>query len=407
LLYFLSLNQKVLVFPVYLLVMIIWKGSEFPQLANHSVLLVFLCIYLFLVSLKSIWLKKDLKKNIYESKKYLGLYLAWVYFMAGFHKLNYDFITPDSSCANWYHYKLNRYLNLDVQFPNILKNISSYMAIGTEIFGAALLLFVPMLGLIGFLFLHSYLSIGGFADFAAIACSVLVIFLPDKAINHLVKIRAGAVFLTCAIGSALMTYLRYYELALTDLPFLRIRFMQGGWLIASISLLFYVIFRYRENLFTRSRQSFKFISVEGLLLAILMVYSFNPYLGLSTSGSFTMFSNLRTEENKTNHLFVPNKQLFNYQKNTVLVVAVEPDYQEWYFKKDMKMPTIHFKKIFKDFLKTNQENFKIILKTESGLKYLTQNNINKEDWLSDSFIEDHYLNFRAYDPIKSNNYCRW
>jgi Ca2+/Na+ antiporter len=45
------------------------------------------------------------------------------------------------------------------------------------------------------------------------------------------------------------------------------------------------------------------------------------YLGLQTDNVFSMFSNLRTEGGKTNHLFIPAwTQIFDYQKEVVIVV---------------------------------------------------------------------------------------
>ncbi len=45
-----------------------------------------------------------------------------------------------------------------------------------------------------------------------------------------------------------------------------------------------------------------------------------PYLGLHTLRTFSMFSNLRTEGGRTNHLWIPtSSQLFPYQKQLLAV----------------------------------------------------------------------------------------
>lgn len=52
-----------------------------------------------------------------------------------------------------------------------------------------------------------------------------------------------------------------------------------------------------------------------LLLAV--AWAMNPYLGLRTTGSFTMFSNLRTESPAPNHLFMPVWRVTDWQDDMV------------------------------------------------------------------------------------------
>lgn len=59
------------------------------------------------------------------------------------------------------------------------------------------------------------------------------------------------------------------------------------------------------------------VQVPVVLLAVL--WALNPYLGLRTTGSFTMFSNLRTESPAPNHLFMPSWRLTDWQDEMVLL----------------------------------------------------------------------------------------
>ena len=59
---------------------------------------------------------------------------------------------------------------------------------------------------------------------------------------------------------------------------------------------------------------------QACLVGLLIANGFSPYLGLKTESSFAMFSNIRTEGGRSNHLFIPNYQLFDYQKTLVEVV---------------------------------------------------------------------------------------
>lgn len=58
----------------------------------------------------------------------------------------------------------------------------------------------------------------------------------------------------------------------------------------------------------------------GILL--LVVNSLTPYVGLKTESSFTMFSNLRTEDGRWNHLFIPEAvKVFPHQDDLVQITA--------------------------------------------------------------------------------------
>jgi hypothetical protein len=59
---------------------------------------------------------------------------------------------------------------------------------------------------------------------------------------------------------------------------------------------------------------------HGALAACVLLTVASPYIGLWTRGSFTMFSNLRTEEGVSNHLFLPRLMLFDHQDDFVEVI---------------------------------------------------------------------------------------
>jgi hypothetical protein len=61
------------------------------------------------------------------------------------------------------------------------------------------------------------------------------------------------------------------------------------------------------------------LHVPVLLLAVVWVM--NPYLGLRTTGTNTMFSNLRTESPAPNHLFMPSWRLTSWQDDMVTLTS--------------------------------------------------------------------------------------
>jgi hypothetical protein len=54
------------------------------------------------------------------------------------------------------------------------------------------------------------------------------------------------------------------------------------------------------------------------MLVPVLINGMSPYIGLKTQGTFSMFSNLRTE-GSSNHLFLERIDLFRYQSDIVLI----------------------------------------------------------------------------------------
>lgn len=85
---------------------------------------------------------------------------------------------------------------------------------------------------------------------------------------------------------------------------------------------FWFIHRILRDRLTDSRRPFALGSLATLQAAPLLVLlglGLSPYVGLRTDGSFSMFSNLRTEGGTTNHLFMPRWHLFAYEDDLVEV----------------------------------------------------------------------------------------
>src|SRR5262249_50251754 len=96
-------------------------------------------------------------------------------------------------------------------------------------------------------------------------------------------------------------------------------------------------------------------SAKGLawgFVAFLIFHGATPYLGLRTTGNFTMFSNLATENWRSNHLLVPSGQLFGYQQDIVWIRSIDRRVRHWYKRKDMHeslegmgLPAVEFRKL--------------------------------------------------------------
>lgn len=68
----------------------------------------------------------------------------------------------------------------------------------------------------------------------------------------------------------------------------------------------------------------KFMAV---FLIGLCCFGLMPYLGLRTAGTFSMFSNLRTEGPRSNHLLLATNPLkrWGYQEDVVWILNLSPE----------------------------------------------------------------------------------
>lgn len=139
--------------------------------------------------------------------------------------------------------------------------------------------------------------------------------------------------------------------------------------------------------------------------AVIFFNGLTPYLGLKTEFSFSMFSNLRTEGETTNHYFVPvSTQVFNFQKE--LVTIIETDNEELknndrYYNRDVHLV------LFEMIRKMNQLNTDFYVRFEMGGKeylvrkqdgvYLETSGLNMDQ----GYLIRKFFRFRPVYPAKS------
>jgi hypothetical protein len=82
----------------------------------------------------------------------------------------------------------------------------------------------------------------------------------------------------------------------------------------------------------------------AIVPVLLFLCGFAPYIGLKTETSFSMFSNLRTEGDKTNHLFIPTiLQIFDFQKDLVEVTSSSDEFLQQLADNRQVIPYFEFK----------------------------------------------------------------
>jgi hypothetical protein len=251
-----------------------------------------------------------------------------LYFFVVFHKLNADFFDPAVSCGvRFYAAQLSRLPWLP---DSTLFHVASiYLTVGIEAAIPLLLCFrrTRTIGLMVGLMFHYVVAmnpIGGFYDFSAMLFTTFVLFAPQSLISHPVigsrVFRIGTVALA-VVSAAIAILIRVGPRGLfRDIdPFLVVWDVYGAILIVVFVM---HIWRGQD---ARTQRTASFVMRTPALIAVpiaVFVNGIMPYVGLKTETSWAMFSNLRTEGDRSNHFVIPvSAQVFDFQRDLVQVTS--------------------------------------------------------------------------------------
>ncbi len=258
-----------------------------------------------------------------------------IYFWATFHKLNTDFLSIEHGCVKflatdarsqpwpmsflpggpgWIEAAIHGTLVVELLIPTLL---SFRTTRGTGI-------------LLGVCF-HSFLSSGprnGFFAFAVVIFPLLWFFASEEAMERLRTIFrriAGSRFDISA--ATLVRFAGLAGIAAATLASNRLQINRTfpAWMAYDLLVLAWALAEVRRGIAaTGERRPGIFRCTHPALLVMPMVVFINgacPYLGLKTETSFAMYSNLRTEGGRSNHLLVPAHWApFPFQNDLVEVV---------------------------------------------------------------------------------------
>jgi hypothetical protein len=267
----------------------------------------------------------------------VGLALLVVYLYTVFHKLNSSFFDPVHSCAGDL---LRQAFGMNgLGRPDLPPAVVLAAAVGTVVVEAVILvlLAVPRFRCWGVLLgvgFHAVLAPASFWDFATVVYALYVLLIPTRVFARLaprfgaarrVSLAAFAVHLAVSFGvSSSGADTTPFGLAWHTVQLVT-------WYAVVAPLMVPLV---RACLAERPRRGRPDTAWPGwrwrpavLLLVPLLAFANGaaPYLGLKTVASFSMFSNLRTEQDSTNHLLsgVSALQIADYQRDTVTVASVE------------------------------------------------------------------------------------
>jgi len=271
---------------------------------------------------------------------FFALQLLLVYAAAAIAKMNTGFFDPGISCA------ASMSTRLAWLHPSFLPESWIIVASiwGSVAIEAALpvLLAVRRSRLFGLALgaaFHAVLGLAGNVPFSALALALYVVFLPADTPTRLRALTATRPGLDRWTRRALragrsplvllgtLVFWLVEARVSTHVPGTRpVLIAQGTSLLVVVAFAGFLLLVLdlarggSQNHSSRSLRLRNPVFAAGVL--ILVMNSLSPYVGLKTESSFTMFSNLRTEAGRWNHLFIPEAvRMFPYQDQLVRIIA--------------------------------------------------------------------------------------
>ena len=291
-----------------------------------------------------------------------GLLLA-IYSLAFLHKLNWDFLTPATSCAGFMLDGIFERVEL-VAPGGPVKTVVVWITLLTEGSIPLLLLFPrtrrwAMLLAWPFHFALAFHPRPGIYAFSSMVLGMLTLFLPTgfyaalsqhPAVRRVAGIAASqrvywTRLLVVAAAAAVLVAVAVMLSAVSvegTVPAIWVR--RAGlvlWMFYAPALLTALLLGWRGAR-AESSPGFLLNARRSPALAILLLFILNgmaPYLGFQTVRTMSMFSNIRTEGDRPNHLFMPSTlQIAEYQDDLVRPIDSSDIWLNFYARNESLLP---------------------------------------------------------------------
>jgi len=302
------------------------RFEDFPDPYSVHMFLCYIFTFIFVLLSASMLVKNQETSKVWKDfLPMLRLSLLCLYFFVVLNKLNSAYFDIKSSCATFLLYRYHTW----IPDHEIFKQVAIFASIITEALIPIFLIFrhTRFIGIIIGMAFHGIILYHGFYHFAAMLFPLYLLFIPTSIINKnsiklgfvkgklslLKEFLLSLVILTGLVWLSSLTGERDLGRYLW-LPYIVMLFVFMGWLGAK-----------HFNWNCRSDKFLKIVSAPQWIFILFMVFNgINPYLGLKTALSFSMYSGLITEQGRTNHFFIPTEwQLFNYQKD---LIRIDPEF---------------------------------------------------------------------------------
>lgn len=290
-----------------------------------------------------------------EAAPVLRVLLLSLYFFAFLHKLNWDFLTPATGCAGFMLQGLAEQIPV-VPVGPFMKSASIWATLLVE-GGIPILLLFPRTRMAALLiawpfhFMLSFHTRPGIYAFSSMLFTQLTLFLPPSFFAKLERLplvqqaQNGLKYsrqhiarlllfgaLAAALGALalLLSGFNIRGTGLTKLP----RFIGLMlWIPYAFGLLAMLIFGWPKAVSGPAVPLIKpaWRSPAILVAGLFVLNCFAPYLGFQTLRTMSMFSSIRTEGGRNNHLFIPaGLQITNLQDDLVRIISSSDIWLNYY-----------------------------------------------------------------------------
>jgi len=323
--------------------------------------------------------------------------LILLYFIAFFHKLNAGWLDPEFSCGAKLFALMSGGAGF-LQSPLLVKSLGIYAPLAFEL-AIPVLLIIPRLrisGIIIALAFHFILGVQEYFNFSAIMFALLFLFTPSNLMDTLQEWRNfSAIGKTCDsfirsrvfrklkiflppvvyfIAAALFVYslFRYQinapsiqirELSVISRERLYYLYLALWWIYGvGVSALFIALALRIKPVWGGMKQFFLPGYKLLLLLPLLVIINvISPYIGLKTQTTWSMFSNLRTEGGKTNHILIRKPfYIADFQNDLVEIVESSDPALQAFKDSGYLIPYFEFRRYMSTKKITDYEEFEVI-----------------------------------------------
>lgn len=298
-----------------------------------------------------------------EAAPVLRLLLLTLYFFAFLHKLNWDFLTPATGCAGFMLEGLAEQIPI-VPTGIFMKTAAIWATLLIE-GGIPILLLFPRTRLTALLiawafhFMLSFHPRPGIYAFSSMVFTQLTLFLPatffaglarlpmvervqdglDYGRRHLNRLLLIGSLAGAIGGVALL--LSGLDIRGTGLTLLPRSIGMALWIPYAFVLLTLLILGWTRTSPTPAPPLIKpaWRSPVIVVAVLFALNCFAPYLGFQTLRTMSMFSSIRTEGGRSNHLFIPKSlQLTALQDDLALPISASEIWLDYYSREETPVP---------------------------------------------------------------------
>ncbi|MEY2935056.1 MAG: hypothetical protein RL033_5805 [Pseudomonadota bacterium] len=369
-----------------------------PETANHLMFEGFVCFtWLFALSMQAgaarlrgvpwrkVWDGDEQGRHPLQGALLpLSAAFLMLYWLSVLHKLNYDFLDPEVSCASYMYRRVSELLPF-MPHARWAEQLAIWGTLLAEAAVPALLLHrrTWRLGLVAALGFHLLLGFDptpGIYSFTGLLYALFILLLPgtfvDTAGEQLERLRKR-------VGRKPLLYVRIAGLVLwiSILVYSSTRHDRWSFAVGFPIFLVWALLVAGAYLYTLSRTPTVKVPTPvrtpvwlWILPALVLINGLNPYLGLRTQLSFSMFSNLRTEGGRTNHLFMPRLiTLQPYEDDLVEVIEASDPILQDLRTKELLLPYFEFQAMINEL-----DNVRV-----TYLRNGTEHKVSCVDWVCD------------------------